>query len=58
MKFLEDLIHGSVVKKTLPASLESMFDEEFGDYLCGRIDSEALSDHLKNRTWLYFEAHK
>ena len=58
VKFLEDLIQGGVVKKALPASLESVFDEEFDDYLSGRIDGKALADHLKSRVTLYLEESK
>ena len=58
IKFFEDLIHNSIPKKVFPASLQAVFDEEFSDYLGGRIDGKALDSHLKSRVWLYLEEQK
>ena len=56
--FLNDLIENGVVKKTFPAGLQRVFDEELGDYLAGRIDGGALDEHLRSRVWLYLEESK
>lgn len=58
VKFLEDLIHNSVPKKNFPTALQAVFDEEFSEYLGGRIDGKALDSHLKSRVWLYLEEQK
>lgn len=58
VKFLNDLIEKGAVKKTFPAGLQKVFDEELGDYLNGRIDEKALTNHLKSRVWLYLEEMK
>lgn len=58
LPFLYGLIENGVVRKSFPTGLQSVFDEEFGDYLAGRIDGAALSEHLRNRTWLYLEEQK
>ncbi len=58
VKFLNNLIDKGVVKKTFPAGLQKVFDEELGDYLNGRIDEKALTNHLKSRVWLYLEEMK
>jgi ABC-type glycerol-3-phosphate transport system substrate-binding protein len=57
-EFLNNLIETGVVKKSFPAGLKKVFDEELGDYLAGRIDGKALEDHLKNRVWLYLNETK
>ena len=57
-KFYEGLIQNSKVKKPFPAELTKVFDEEFGEYLAGRIDGRMLDDHLKSRVWLYLEESK
>ena len=56
--FLENLIRGGTVQRSFPAGLQKVFDEEFGDYLAGRIDGRALDEHLKSRVWLYLEESK
>ena len=56
--FLENLIRGGTVQRSFPAGLQKVFDEEFGDYLAGRIDGRALDEHLKSRVWLYLEETK
>jgi len=53
--FLYDLIENGIVQKKFPSGMQQIFDEEFGDYLDGRIDGKALSNHLKNRVHLYLE---
>ena len=58
VKFLYDMIEKGIVQEPFPAGLQSVFDEELGDYLAGRIDGKMLSEHLKNRTWLYLEEQK
>ena len=57
-KFLYDMMENSVVKKQLPTGLKGVFDEEFGDYVNGRISEKALNDHLKSRVWLYLEEER
>lgn len=57
-KFLYNMMENSVIKKQLPAGLKGVFDEEFGDYIDGRIGEKALDDHLKSRVWLYLEEEK
>jgi len=56
--FLDELIKQGTVQKTFPVGLQKVFDEEFRDYLNGRIDGTALDDHLKNRVWLYLVESK
>ncbi|MCR4599742.1 MAG: hypothetical protein K5678_12010 [Acetatifactor sp.] len=56
--FLNALIRGGTVQRSFPAGLQRVFDEEFGDYLAGRIDGRALDEHLKSRVWLYLEESK
>ncbi len=56
--FLDELIKHGTVQKSFPVGLQKVFDEEFGDYLAGRIDGQALDNHLKNRVWLYLEESK
>ena len=56
--FLDELIKQGTVQKTFPVGLQKVFDEEFRDYLNGRIDGTALDDHLKSRVWLYLEESK
>jgi len=56
--FLNDLIDNGIVQKSFPVGLQKVFDEEFGDYLAGRIDGKALDNHLKSRVWLYLEESK
>lgn len=58
MEFLYDLIKNGDVKRNLPFGLQHVFDEEFGEYLDGRIDGKTLDNHLKNRVWLYLEETK
>lgn len=58
IQFLEGLIQNSVAKKEFPAGLQRIFDEEFGDYLDGRIDGKMLDNHLKNRVGLYLKENK
>ncbi len=55
---LNELIHNGTTKKSFPSSLQKVFDEEFGDYLSGRIDGKALSEHLKSRVTLYLQESK
>lgn len=57
-EFFEKLLRNSAVQKHFPAGLQVVFDEEINDYLSGQIDEKALSDHLKNRVWLYLEETK
>ena len=56
--FFENLIQHAKVRKPFPASLQRVFDEEFGMYLSGTIDGEMLDDHLKSRVWLYMVESK
>ena len=57
-KFLKGLLQSSKVKRALPSEIGKVFDEEFGEYLDGRIDGKTLDDHLKNRVWLYLQEAK
>ena len=57
-KFLYDMIENSVTEKQFPTGLQQVFDEEFGEYLAGRINSKTLGEHLKSRVWLYLEESK
>ena len=54
----EKLLENSVPQKAFPTGLESVFEEEFGDYLDGKIDGKVLEDHMKKRVWLYLEEMK
>ena len=56
--FYWELINGAEVKKPFSIGLQHVFDEEFGEYLDGRIDGKTLDDHLKNRVWLYLQEQK
>ena len=58
MQFYLDVIKNGKVVKPFPASIERVFDEEFDDYLSGRIDGKALAEHLKSRVTLYLEESK
>ena len=58
MPLLYELILKSTPQKSLPTSLKKVLDEEFGDYLSGRIDGNALSEHLKSRVMLYLQESK
>ena len=58
VNFLYELIENGTVEKAFPTGLKRVFDEEVGEYLDGRIDAAALSDHLQNRFWLYLEEQK
>ncbi|MCR4599745.1 MAG: extracellular solute-binding protein [Acetatifactor sp.] len=58
LPFLYGLIENGVIAKSFPSGLQEVFDEEFGDYLAGRIDGRALDEHLKSRVWLYLEESK
>ena len=55
---LNELIQDSTPKKSFPSSLQKVFDEEFGDYLSGRIDGKALSEHLKSRVTLWLQENR
>ena len=57
-EFYWSLIRNGKVKRPFSAGAEKIFDEEFGEYLDGRIDGKTLDDHLKNRVWLYLEEAK
>ena len=57
-ELFEEMLGNSIVEKNFPAGLQHVFDEEFGEYLDGRIDGKTLDDHLKNRVWLYLEEAK
>ena len=56
--FLNSLIQNGTVQRSFPIGLQKVFDEEFGDYLAGRIDGKALDEHLKSRVWLYLAESK
>jgi ABC-type glycerol-3-phosphate transport system substrate-binding protein len=51
--FFNELIQNAVIQRGFPFGLQQVFDEEFGDYVSGRIGDSALTDHLKNRVRLY-----
>ena len=55
VEFLEGLIRNSIPGKAFPTGLQTVFDEEFGEYLDGKISGSALDDHLRNRVWLYLQ---
>ena len=57
-EFYWSLIRNGKVKRPFSAGAEKIFDEEFGEYLDGRIDGKTLDDHLKNRVWLYLQEQK
>ena len=57
-ELFEEMLGNSIVEKDFPAGLQHVFDEEFGEYLDGRIDGKTLDDHLKNRVWLYLQEAK
>ena len=50
---LEEMIRNGTPQRSFPSALERVFDEEIAEYLDGRIDARALSEHLKNRVQLY-----
>lgn len=47
VNFFEEMIRRSTVRKKFPTGLQKVFDEEVGNYLAGRIDGQALDNHLK-----------
>lgn len=51
----EELLENSVVKKSFPADLQRVFDEEIGEYLDGEIPGELLDSRLKSRVGLYLD---
>lgn len=51
--FFNELIQNAVIQRSFPLGLQQVFDEEFGDYVGGRIGDDALADHLKSRVRLY-----
>lgn len=54
----EELLGNSVVQKSFPATLQSVFDEEIGAYLTGEISGDLLDRHLKSRVGLYLEENQ
>lgn len=54
-ELFEELMKNAVTEKQFPASLRQIFEQEFDDYLGGRIDGKALADHLKSRVTLYLD---
>ena len=53
--FYRNLVEEAVPKNSLPAELEEIMWDEFTDYFTGKINGNALEDHLKNRIKLYLE---
>lgn len=58
VEFLYGLIRNSIAQRSFPTGLEQIFDEEFDDYLEGRIDGNALSNHVEKRVNLYLMEQK
>lgn len=57
-ELMQKLISGGTIKKTFPAALENVFQEELGEYERGIIDDAMVTDHLKNRFRIYLEEMK
>ena len=53
--FLRALLQDSKVKKTFPAALDQVFEEEMNEYLKGVIDENMVAEHLKSRFQIYLE---
>lgn len=51
----EELLENSVIKRSFPATLQSVFDEEINAYLDGEIPGELLDSRLKSRVSLYLD---